>query len=140
MLLCSINNTHTYIYIQAGDITTEAVGAVIRNLSGTVHCDQPNNIISAFAGFIELDSGEKLHYILDNVLLRGSVLARCDWCIGLVVYTGAETKVMKNNNKSPSKMSFIDKTVNWLLVIAIIIQVCWTAFQSPALLIAQLVS
>jgi magnesium-transporting ATPase (P-type) len=108
---------------QAGDITTEAVGAVLRNLSGTVHCDQPNNIISAFAGFIELDSGEKFHYILDNVLLRGSVLARCDWCIGLVVYTGAETKVMKNNKKSPSKMSFIDRTVNLLLVIAIVIQI-----------------
>lgn len=101
------------------DLSVESVGATIGGLTGTVCCQEPNSNICAFAGIITLNSGEQIPYTLENVLLRGSVLARCDWAIGLVVYTGLDTKVMKNNSKTPSKLSKTDKTVNVLLSVAI---------------------
>ncbi|KAI7866455.1 hypothetical protein BDF14DRAFT_1743655 [Spinellus fusiger] len=47
-----------------------------------------------------------------NVLLRGCVVRNTDWVIGMVVYTGNETKIMLNSGKTPSKRSKIAKATN----------------------------
>lgn len=109
--------------LQGDNAAVESVGSAIGDLSGIVSCEHPNKIIHSFAGNIKRSTGQTIPFGMQNFLLRGSVLAKCDWCIGLVVYTGAETKVMKNNSKTPSKMSQTDKTVNILLSIAIAVQV-----------------
>ena len=109
--------------MQGDNASVESVGSSIGKLTGIVSCEHPNKIIHSFAGNIECSTGTTIPFGLQNFLLRGSVLARCDWCVGLVVYTGPETKVMKNNSKTPSKMSQTDKTVNILLSIAIGVQV-----------------
>ncbi|KAI8065869.1 hypothetical protein BC940DRAFT_320202 [Gongronella butleri] len=48
----------------------------------------------------------------NNILLRGCVLRNTDWVIGLVVYTGDDTKIMLNSGKTPSKRSQISKQTN----------------------------
>ncbi|KAI8137616.1 hypothetical protein BJV82DRAFT_524978 [Fennellomyces sp. T-0311] len=47
-----------------------------------------------------------------NVLLRGCVLRNTAWVIGLVLFTGNETKIMLNSGKTPSKRSKIEKATN----------------------------
>lgn len=47
-----------------------------------------------------------------NVLLRGCVLRNTGWVIGLVLFTGNETKIMLNSGKTPSKRSKIEKATN----------------------------
>ena len=47
-----------------------------------------------------------------NILLRGSVLRNTQWLIGVVVFTGVETKIMLNSGRTPSKRSKIQKETN----------------------------
>ncbi|KAG1519211.1 hypothetical protein G6F52_008840 [Rhizopus delemar] len=48
----------------------------------------------------------------NNLLLRGCVLRNTKWVIGVVVYTGSETKIMLNSGRTPSKRSKITKATN----------------------------
>lgn len=48
----------------------------------------------------------------DQVLLRGAKLQNTNWVFGLVVYTGHETKLMKNSATSaPLKRSTVSSAV-----------------------------
>jgi phospholipid-transporting ATPase len=47
-----------------------------------------------------------------QLLLRGSRLKNTKWAVGIVVYTGNDTKIMKNADKSRFKESNIEKSTN----------------------------
>ncbi|KAL0839953.1 hypothetical protein ABMA28_016563 [Loxostege sticticalis] len=49
---------------------------------------------------------------LDQMLLRGAMLRNTSWVYGVVIYTGHETKLMKNSTKAPLKRSSIDRQTN----------------------------
>lgn len=58
-------------------------------------------------------SHEKTEAITSSsVLLRGCVLRNTAWVIGIVLFTGNETKIMLNSGKTPSKRSKIEKATN----------------------------
>jgi phospholipid-translocating ATPase len=48
----------------------------------------------------------------NNILLRGCILRNTKWAIGIVVYTGNDTKIMLNTGRTPSKRSKIAKATN----------------------------
>lgn len=48
----------------------------------------------------------------DQILLRGAMLRNTSWVFGFVIYTGHETKLMRNSTKAPLKRSTIDKMTN----------------------------
>jgi phospholipid-translocating ATPase len=45
----------------------------------------------------------------NNIMLRGCVLRNTKWAIGIVVYTGDDTKIMMNSGRTPSKRSKLQK-------------------------------
>ncbi|KAI7870588.1 hypothetical protein BDF14DRAFT_1771462 [Spinellus fusiger] len=47
-----------------------------------------------------------------SLLLRGCMLRNTGWVIGLVLFTGNETKIMLNSGKTPSKRSKMEKATN----------------------------
>ncbi|KAL1925325.1 uncharacterized protein VTP21DRAFT_208 [Calcarisporiella thermophila] len=47
-----------------------------------------------------------------HLLLRGSVLKNTQWVIGVVLFTGSDTKVMLNSSRTPSKRSRLEKLTN----------------------------
>ncbi|KAI9318829.1 hypothetical protein BX666DRAFT_2026132 [Dichotomocladium elegans] len=58
-------------------------------------------------------SHEKTEAITSSsVLLRGCVVRNTDWVIGIVLFTGIETKIMLNSGKTPSKRSKMEKATN----------------------------
>lgn len=62
----------------------------------------------------------------DQVLLRGAMLRNTSWVFGIVIYTGHETKLMKNSTSAPLKRSSVDKMTNVqiLLLFFILIVLC----------------
>lgn len=52
----------------------------------------------------------------DQILLRGAKLRNTGWIYGLVVYTGHDTKLMKNSTAPPLKRSTVDKITNTQVV------------------------
>lgn len=41
----------------------------------------------------------------DQVLQRGAILRNTAWIFGLVIYTGHDTKLMRNSTSAPLKVS-----------------------------------
>lgn len=61
---------------------------------------------------------------INNLLLRGCTVRNTNWIIGLVVFTGADTKIMLNGGDTPSKRSKIEKETNFNVVMNFLILMC----------------
>ncbi|KAG9288261.1 hypothetical protein G9A89_021292 [Geosiphon pyriformis] len=57
-------------------------------------------------------SSIKVPINLNTMLLRGCALKNTEWVIGVVVFTGTDTKLALNSGKTPSKRSRIEKQMN----------------------------
>jgi phospholipid-transporting ATPase len=57
-----------------------------------------------------------------QLLLRGCMLKNTEFAIGMVVYTGHETKIMQNSKPAPSKMSHVMLTMNKMLYTIFVLQ------------------
>ncbi|XP_075212548.1 ATPase phospholipid transporting 8A1 isoform X3 [Lycorma delicatula] len=108
---------------------------------GTVECELPNRLIYEFNGNLKMENKQTIPLGPDRVLLRGAVLRNTSWIFGLVIYTGHETKLMKNSTAAPLKRSTVDKITNTqvlmlfilLIFLCIISAVCnqiWTKTHS----------
>ncbi|KAI0354121.1 phospholipid-transporting ATPase 1 [Trametes cingulata] len=66
---------------------------------------------------------------INELLLRGCTLRNTTWVIGLVVFTGADSKIMLNGGDTPSKRSKIEKETNFNVVVnfVILILMCVTS-------------
>jgi phospholipid-translocating ATPase len=58
---------------------------------------------------------------INSLLLRGCTVRNTNWIIGLVVFTGADTKIMLNGGDTPSKRSKIEKETNFNVVMNFLI-------------------
>ena len=70
-------------------------------------------VLYEFKGNIQLNNEETFPLSNDAILLRGSRLKSTQWIIGLVVFTGHETKLMMNSTKAPLKRSRMDILTNY---------------------------
>uniref|UniRef100_A0A8C4DKC7 Phospholipid-transporting ATPase n=1 Tax=Dicentrarchus labrax TaxID=13489 RepID=A0A8C4DKC7_DICLA len=52
---------------------------------------------------------------LDNMLLRGCKIRNTEECHGLVVFAGADTKIMRNGGKTRFKRTKIDELMNYMV-------------------------
>lgn len=53
---------------------------------------------------------------IDNMLLRGCNLRNTDWILGVVVFTGHDTKIMRNQGETPSKRPRIARELNFNVI------------------------
>lgn len=60
---------------------------------------------------------------INNMLLRGCNLRNTDWVLGVVVFTGFDTKIMINSGITPSKRSRIARELNWNVIYNFVILV-----------------
>jgi phospholipid-translocating ATPase len=65
------------------------------------------------------DTGEQKQegITINELLLRGCSLRNTNWVIGLVVFTGSDTKIMLNGGDTPSKRSKIEKETNFNVIV-----------------------
>ena len=53
---------------------------------------------------------------INNLLLRGCSLRNTEWILGVVIFTGQETKIMQNAGITPTKRSRITRELNWNVI------------------------
>ncbi|KAL1311298.1 hypothetical protein AAFC00_001481 [Neodothiora populina] len=58
---------------------------------------------------------------INNLLLRGCSIRNTEWVLGVVVFTGEETKIMLNSGITPSKRARMSKDLNWNVIYNFII-------------------
>jgi phospholipid-translocating ATPase len=67
---------------------------------------------------------------INELLLRGCTVRNTDWIIGLVVYTGADSKIMLNGGATPSKRSKIEKETNFNVVVNFVVLAFMCSFAA----------
>ncbi|XP_051239040.1 phospholipid-transporting ATPase ID isoform X2 [Dicentrarchus labrax] len=87
----------------------------LMDFDGEVICEPPNNKLDKFTGTLYWRDNK---YPLDNekMLLRGCVLRNTEWCFGMVIFAGLQTKLMQNCGRTTFKRTSIDKLMNTLVL------------------------
>eukprot|EP01006_Ploeotia_vitrea_P042438 TRINITY_DN66629_c0_g1_i1.p1 TRINITY_DN66629_c0_g1~~TRINITY_DN66629_c0_g1_i1.p1 ORF type:complete len:1318 (+),score=104.39 TRINITY_DN66629_c0_g1_i1:249-3956(+) len=76
----------------------------------------PNDNLHAFVGSVVGQTGEKYGVANDQVVYRGCTIRNSKWILGIVVFTGMETKLMKNAIEGKPKRTTLDKATNRYLI------------------------
>ncbi|GLI63173.1 hypothetical protein VaNZ11_005942 [Volvox africanus] len=101
----------------------------------SIHCELPNPELYKFDGAVVRWSdpdgpGGQLPLTADNLLLRGCTLRKTDWVVGVVVYTGLESKIMMNRMPAPRKVTQLERHMNVLVAIMFALLFVIAAFMS----------
>ncbi|XP_057675656.1 phospholipid-transporting ATPase ID-like [Corythoichthys intestinalis] len=91
--------------------STEALAS----FNGEIKCEPPNNRLEIFKGTLTVD-GQMYSLDNDRVLLRGCSVRNTEWCFGLVIFGGPDTKLMQNSGKTTFKRTGIDHLMNVLVL------------------------
>ena len=89
-----------------------------------IEVDQPNKNIYEINGKIYFDSKNRF-FDINNTAIRGALLKNTKFIYGIVIYTGNETKIMKNFIKSKNKYAYLDKLVDNIILVIIIIRIVY---------------
>lgn len=76
-----------------------------------VECDRPDVNMYRLNAAVEVGS-QMFPVDMQMILLRGTVLRNTKWVIGLVLYTGEDTKIVMNSGGTPSKRSKVERQMN----------------------------
>ncbi|KAE9614624.1 putative phospholipid-translocating ATPase [Lupinus albus] len=82
---------------------------------GEIECEQPNNSLYTFTGNLILEK-QTLPLSPNQILLRGCSLRNTEYVVGVVIFTGHETKVMMNTMNVPSKRSTLERKLDKLIL------------------------
>ena len=95
-------------------------------VTGELRCDEPNENLDKWEGRLFLSKNDVKPPIagVKNLLLRGCFIRNTETGLGLVVYTGMQTKIMKNLKKPPHKVSNIMRLMNKMLYSVFAFQFC----------------
>nr|XP_057919997.1 phospholipid-transporting ATPase ID-like [Doryrhamphus excisus] len=102
---------------QALTVTGELGGSTeaLAGFNGEVRCEAPNNRLDRLKGTLTVN-GQMYSLDNDKVLLRGCTLRNTEWCFGLVIFAGPDTKLMQNSGKTTFKRTNIDHLMNVLVL------------------------
>jgi len=95
------------------------------DIKGSVYCHGPNSNLNYWEGKIEY-RGEILQANLNNLMLKGCILKNTEYVVGVIIYTGNNTKIMRNSKRYTHKISNIQRKMNKILysLFAVNILIC----------------
>eukprot|EP00439_Symbiodinium_sp_Y106_P018689 s189_g2.t1 len=106
--------------------TMEEAARAASQIEMKCECELPNEFLYTFAGNLKASSeGVEQNISLDeqHVVLRGCKLKNIAWSLGVVVYSGSETKIMMNSkNQKGRKLSHLERDVGRLTLLVFGIQ------------------
>ncbi|KIK68118.1 hypothetical protein GYMLUDRAFT_36948 [Collybiopsis luxurians FD-317 M1] len=147
ILICSTSDPENVAFVETKNLDGETNLKSRNAVTGLTHlrdpeacasagalrvmCEKPEANMYRLNAMVESggEGGKKFPVDLQTVLLRGTVLKNTDWVIGLVLFTGGDTKIIMNAGGTPSKRSRVERQMNPqvlvnLLLIAIMAVVC----------------
>lgn len=86
------------------------------NFLATIRCEDPNPNLYTFVGNLELEN-ESHPLSAHQILLRDSKLRNTDYVYGVVVFSGPDTKAVRNSTRSPSKRSRVERKMDHVIYV-----------------------
>uniref|UniRef100_A0A3B4T7E9 Phospholipid-transporting ATPase n=1 Tax=Seriola dumerili TaxID=41447 RepID=A0A3B4T7E9_SERDU len=130
ILLLSSSNPNSLCYVETAELDGETnlkfkMGLRVTDeklqeerklaeFDALIECEEPNNRLDKFIGTMLWDR-KRYPLDLDNMLLRGCKIRNTDVCHGLVIFAGADTKIMRNGGKTRFKRTKIDELMNYMV-------------------------
>ncbi|KAG7879865.1 hypothetical protein KL905_001358 [Ogataea polymorpha] len=110
----------------------------LRKLKANIHCEDPNSDLYNFEGSLDIEdptSHETRKFALgpDNIIYRGSIIRNTDSCLGVVVFSGEETKIRMNSIKNPRiKAPKLQKSINYIVAFMVFVVASLAMFSFMA--------
>lgn len=107
----------------------------LQSFQAKIEIDLPNSDLYNFQGNLKTldnNTGDFKTYSLDmdNICLRGSVLRNTDKVLGMVLYSGEETKIRMNAIKSPkNKAPKLQKGINMIVIFMALLVLSMSLFS-----------
>ncbi|TGJ82906.1 hypothetical protein E0Z10_g5870 [Xylaria hypoxylon] len=123
--LCYIETANldgeTNLKIKQGRPETSALvsPAELSRLGGRIRSEQPNSSLYTYEATLTMQAGggeKELPLNPEQLLLRGATLRNTPWIHGIVVFTGHETKLMRNATATPIKRTKVERQLNKLVL------------------------
>ncbi|XP_062898737.1 phospholipid-transporting ATPase IC isoform X2 [Mobula hypostoma] len=130
ILLLSSSEPNSLCYVETAELdgetnlkfkmSLEVTDRLLKNekdletFDGLIECEEPNNRLDKFAGTLYWRNQS---YPLDanSILLRGCTVRNTDTTHGIVIFAGADTKIMRNGGKTNFKRTKIDQLMNYMV-------------------------
>ena len=77
-----------------------------------VEAEAPDINMYKLNASVSWNDGQRCPIDLKTVLLRGTVLRNTEWIVGIVLYSGTDTKIVLNSSGTPSKRSRVERQTN----------------------------
>jgi phospholipid-transporting ATPase len=94
----------------------------LSRLVGRIKSEQPNTSLYTYEATLTMQSGggeKELALNPEQLLLRGATLRNTPWVHGVVVFTGHETKLMRNATAAPIKRTKVERQLNSLVLLLV---------------------
>ena len=92
------------------------------DLVGRCVVETPTKNLYSFNGKIVVGNNQ-FALKVNQLLLKGANLKNTEWALGVVVYTGKDTKLMLNSQKSRTKRSHVEKQLNIIIFLILAVQI-----------------
>jgi phospholipid-transporting ATPase len=94
----------------------------LSRLGGRIRSEQPNSSLYTYEATLTMQAGggeKELPLNPEQLLLRGATLRNTPWIHGVVVFTGHETKLMRNATATPIKRTKVERQLNKLVLVLV---------------------
>ncbi|SCU84713.1 LANO_0C02168g1_1 [Lachancea nothofagi CBS 11611] len=115
--LCYIETANldgeTNLKIKQAKVETSKIldTAELAQMKGKVVSEHPNSSLYTYEGTLNLN-GRDVPLTPEQLVLRGATLRNTAWIYGFVVFTGHETKLMRNATATPIKRTAVERVIN----------------------------
>lgn len=96
----------------------------LARLGGKIKSEQPNSSLYTYEATVTMQTGggeKELPLNPEQLLLRGATLRNTPWVHGVVVFTGHETKLMRNATAAPIKRTKVEKKLNSVVLLLVVL-------------------
>lgn len=96
---------------------------LVSDLRGSeILSEQPNSSLYTYEGNLKnFGTSPLIPFAPEQMLLRGATLRNTQWIQGVAIFTGHETKLMRNATSTPIKRTDIERTVNVQIIVLFVV-------------------